>query len=81
MPATAIARIPASFLEQERRALPQRIYAAEYCCQFTEAADAVFAYDDVQAALTPGLVGVRLFADEECHAAKLHARPRFGPDS
>jgi hypothetical protein len=45
-------RIEASFLEEERRALGERWFKQEYLCSFEEVIDAVFAYADIQAALT-----------------------------
>lgn len=65
--AEACPRISADFLAAERRALPRLIYQAEYECQFTETADAVFARADIAAALVEGLASVRLFNDEELH--------------
>ena len=69
VPATSIPRISPEFLERERRALPRLIFDAEYRCQFTQAADAVFSADDINAALTPGLSGIRLFGGEDLHVA------------
>lgn len=44
-------RIPAAFLEDERRHMPAAIFAAEYECAFTDAEGSVFRWDDIQAAL------------------------------
>lgn len=44
-------RIPAAFLEGERRALGPRWFAQEYGCEFMEAAGAVFSGADIDAAL------------------------------
>jgi hypothetical protein len=44
-------RIPADFLEQERRALPAAIFRQEYEASFEEVEGAVFGYADIQAAL------------------------------
>lgn len=52
VPATDCPRIPPEFLEEERRALPQRIYRQEYECSFEETEDSVFSYDDVQGAIS-----------------------------
>ncbi|HBY62172.1 MAG TPA: hypothetical protein DEH78_20320 [Solibacterales bacterium] len=41
-PATECARIPAAFLEQQRRDLPDRKFRQEYLCEFLEAEGAVF---------------------------------------
>jgi Terminase large subunit, T4likevirus-type, N-terminal len=48
-------RISADFLAQERRVMSPAAFASEYECQFTDAVDAVFAHDDVMAALDPTL--------------------------
>lgn len=68
VPATSIPRISPEFLERERRALPKLIYDAEYCCKFTQAADAVFDADDINAALI-AMPGIRLFDAEDSHVA------------
>jgi hypothetical protein len=52
VPATQIPRIPASFLEEERRALPSWIYRQEYECSFEETEDQVFSHELVSAAIT-----------------------------
>jgi hypothetical protein len=44
-------RISASFLEEEKRALPARVYRQEYECSFEETEDQVFSYEDVAGAL------------------------------
>ena len=48
--ATQIPRISKAFLEEERAAMPLTWYLQEYFCQFTEAHDAVFSYEDVMGA-------------------------------
>jgi hypothetical protein len=53
VPAVEIPRIPASFLEEERRSLPARIFRQEYECSFEDTDDQVFSYEDVQAAISP----------------------------
>ena len=45
-------RIPAAFLAEERRALGERWYRQEYQCSFEDTIDGVFAYADIQAALS-----------------------------
>ena len=45
-------RIPREFLEQERRSLGERWFRQEYMCSFEDVVDAVFSYDDIQAALS-----------------------------
>jgi hypothetical protein len=49
VPATECLRIPAGFLEQERRELGERAYLAEYECQFTDTRGAVFRAEDIDA--------------------------------
>jgi hypothetical protein len=44
-------RIPREFLAEERRALGERYYRQEYQTSFEDTIDAVFAYEDIQAAL------------------------------
>jgi Terminase large subunit, T4likevirus-type, N-terminal len=48
-------RISASFLADERRTQTATRYASEYECEFTDAIDSVFRYEDVTAALDPTL--------------------------
>jgi Terminase large subunit, T4likevirus-type, N-terminal len=45
-------RIPASFLEEERAALPAFIYDQEYCCAFVDLEDQLFGYDLVTSSIT-----------------------------
>ncbi len=45
-------RIPASFLEEERAALPAFIYDQEYACRFIENDDQLFSYDLVSSSIT-----------------------------
>jgi hypothetical protein len=45
-------RITPDFLAEERRALGERWYRQEYLCSFEDTIDAVFAYADIQAALS-----------------------------
>ena len=52
VPASECPRIPASFLEEERKALPARVYRQEYSNSFEDVDDAVFAYEDVAAAIS-----------------------------
>jgi len=52
VPATQIPRIPAAFLEEEKRTLPARIYRQEYECSFEETEDQVFSHELVSAAIT-----------------------------
>ena len=45
-------RIRADFLAQERATLGERWYRQEYLCSFEDTIDSVFAYGDIQAALS-----------------------------
>jgi hypothetical protein len=45
-------RISQAFLDDERRSMPAMVYVAEYECAFTDVEDSVFAYEDVQAAVS-----------------------------
>jgi hypothetical protein len=62
VPARDCPRIPASFLQEERRALPARVYRQEYECSFEETEDQVFSFEDVAGALDPGVTP--LFGNE-----------------
>ena len=50
--ATDCPRISPEFLEEERRSMPAAWFAAEYMCEFTEAVDNVFSFDQIAAAVT-----------------------------
>ncbi len=52
VPATECPRIPAAFLEEERRTQGKRWFQQEYMCEFTEAAGAVFDMELVERAIT-----------------------------
>jgi hypothetical protein len=52
VPASRCPRIPTTFLEEERRALPARVYRQEYECSFEETDDQVFSHADVEAAIS-----------------------------
>jgi hypothetical protein len=52
IPASEVPRISEEFLAEERRALPTRVYQQEYFCAFVETDDQVFAYADVEGAIT-----------------------------
>src|SRR5215210_9090891 len=53
VPASECPRISEAFLQEERRVLPARIYRQEYECSFEETEDSVFAYADVERAISP----------------------------
>ena len=52
VPASECPRIPASFLEEERVALPSWVYRQEYECSFEETEDQVFTTEMVERAVT-----------------------------
>jgi hypothetical protein len=52
VPAQECPRISAAFLEEERRALPRRVFEQEYEGKFVETEGAVFAYEDIENAVT-----------------------------
>jgi hypothetical protein len=51
VPATDCPRIPAEFLEEERRSLPAWVFEQEYMCQFADSEAAVFTDEDIRGAL------------------------------
>jgi hypothetical protein len=53
IPADQCPRISAQFLADERAALPRFVFDQEYHCLFAEGETSVFAYADIQAALSP----------------------------
>jgi len=52
VPASMCPRIPAAFLDEERRALGPWWYRQEYECQFSDTTDSLFGSDEVRAAIT-----------------------------
>jgi hypothetical protein len=52
VPAYMCPRIPAEFLEEERRSLPERVFRQEYMCSFEEAEGQVFSEASIQGAIT-----------------------------
>jgi len=56
VPAEECPRISPEFLEEERQALPRRVYRQEYECSFEDTEDQVFSYEDVHDALDPGVM-------------------------
>ncbi len=53
IPASRCPRISETFLEEERRSLPHRVFRQEYQCSFEETEDQVFSFEDVQEGITP----------------------------
>jgi Terminase large subunit, T4likevirus-type, N-terminal len=52
VPIEDVPRISPEFVEEERRALPRRVFEQEYRCAFVEIEDAVFSLEDVDSAIT-----------------------------
>ena len=52
VPATEVPRISPEFLEEERNALPARVFRQEYMCSFEETEDQVFTTDMIDRAVT-----------------------------
>jgi hypothetical protein len=52
VPATAVPRISAQFLEEERKSMGSWWFEQEYGCQFKESTDAVFSHAAVMGALS-----------------------------
>ncbi len=52
VPAEKVPRISGTFLEEEKRALPRRVYRQEYECSFEDTEEQVFSYEDVTAAIS-----------------------------
>ncbi len=50
--ATDCPRISPEFLEEERRSMPAAWFRSEYLCEFVEATDSVFSFDQIAAAVT-----------------------------
>ena len=60
VPASECPRIPASFLDEERRSMPERWYLSEFCCQFVDVEGMVFNYADLMAALSSDVQPLKL---------------------
>lgn len=59
-------RIPAAWLERERRRLPDFVWRQEYLCEFVDTTDQFFSTEHVLAALDPDLLP--LFGDPSCRS-------------
>jgi hypothetical protein len=57
-PATECPRIPAWFLEEERRKKGDRVFRQEYLCEFVQEEDALFREEDLRACLRDDLAPV-----------------------
>jgi hypothetical protein len=53
VPGDQCKRIPAEFLAEERRRMPEHKFRKEYLCEFVDSEDAVFPSDLVRAAIAP----------------------------
>jgi hypothetical protein len=58
VPATEVPRISKEFLEEERRALPARMFRQEYLCSFEETEDQVFSYEDIKRSVDPEVLPI-----------------------
>jgi hypothetical protein len=65
VPAAQIPRIPASFLEAERRSMPDWWFAQEYGCEFRETEDQLFTHDMIEAARDDALQEYRFEGEED----------------
>jgi len=52
------------FLEEEQQSMPAAWFAAEYMCEFTEAIDSVFSYEQVMAAVAEEVEPLDFGGDE-----------------
>lgn len=50
-----VPRIPAAFLEEEKRSLGDFFFQQEYMCEFKETVDQVFSYDMIMSAIDPNI--------------------------
>lgn len=58
--AAEVPRIPAEFLEEERKAMPEALYLQEYFCSFTETTDEIFTHDMVAGAVSEDVTPLQL---------------------
>lgn len=65
VPATACPRIPAAFLEAERRSMPDWWYRQEYGCEFMETEDQLFTHAMIEGARDDALAEYRFEGDED----------------
>jgi Terminase large subunit, T4likevirus-type, N-terminal len=63
IPANQCPRIPPSFLEAERRSMPEWWFAQEYLCEFRETEDQIFSHDMIEAARSDELPEYRFQGD------------------
>jgi hypothetical protein len=65
VPASECPRIPASFLEAERRSMPEWWYAQEYLCEFRETEDQLWTHEMIEGARDDALEEYRFEGDED----------------
>jgi hypothetical protein len=65
VPATECPRIPASFLEAERRSMPEWWFAQEFLCEFRETEDQIFTHEMIEGARDDVLEEYRFEGDED----------------
>jgi Terminase large subunit, T4likevirus-type, N-terminal len=64
VPATEVPRIPPSFLEAEKRSMPEWWFAQEFLCEFRETEDQIFSHDMIEAARSDEVAEYRFEGDE-----------------
>lgn len=65
VPATECPRIPAEFLEAERRSMPEWWFKQEYLCSFEETEDQIFTHAMIEGARADDVAEYRFEGDEE----------------
>lgn len=60
VPASECPRIPASFLEEERKAMGERWYRQEYLCEFEDSVSGVFDRDLVERAIRGDVIPLEI---------------------
>ena len=65
VPASKCPRIPASFLEAERRSMPEWWFAQEYGCEFRETEDQLFSHAMIEGARDDALEEYRFEGEDE----------------
>jgi Terminase large subunit, T4likevirus-type, N-terminal len=65
VPSSRCPRIPASFLEAERRSMPEWWFAQEYLCEFRETEDQIFSHAMIEAARSDEVGEYRFEGDED----------------
>jgi hypothetical protein len=65
VPATEVARIPASFLASERRSMPVWWWAQEYGCEFRETEDQLWTHEMIEGARDDEIAEYKFEGDED----------------